>query len=566
MLWNLVAGIGCEATETLMIITTFAPDRSYKDRLASIISNPICVVESSDVPVEVARFEPQDAVCVVDSMCRPLADLGLARMQDDHRDFRGATHVIASGTGADHICEHIERDGAGRIKRVVRRFGTTDMPEVTNETMIASFMPASALRNVCFTSLGELRVELSRRHVLSRDVPLSVDIADLRTAPDLLSLHEWTVLHSARGERQRRNGRSGPEGYTHKTAKVHPSVRRIGPVVIQGGVTVAKDVIVIGPTVLGAKSRIEAGATIAQSLVAAYARVEPGADVLHRIVAGTWTRNREAEWLDGSMVIPARRFRDANTTGHANYEKKIGAARTRTVGAIVKRGIDLILATVGLVVLALPLLVVALMIKRDSPGPILFAHRREGKGGREFRCWKFRSMVPGAHAQQRALYEKNAVDGPQFDIPDDSRITRLGRWLRRTNVDELPQLFNVICGDMSLVGPRPSPFRENQICIPWRRARLSVAPGITGMWQICRKVRSGGDFHQWIFYDRIYVLHQSVWLDLKILVATILTFGGRWSVPHTWLVRSDASIAAQAADSNNANRPGASPLGYGGVA
>ncbi|MEK6677775.1 MAG: sugar transferase, partial [Planctomycetota bacterium] len=91
-------------------------------------------------------------------------------------------------------------------------------------------------------------------------------------------------------------------------------------------------------------------------------------------------------------------------------------------------------------------------------------------------------------------------------------------------------------GHMSLVGPRPSPFRENQICVPWRRARLSVRPGITGLWQICRANRSAGDFNQWIFYDLAYVRHFSLWLDMKILLATLLTAGGKWRISKSWLI------------------------------
>jgi lipopolysaccharide/colanic/teichoic acid biosynthesis glycosyltransferase len=137
---------------------------------------------------------------------------------------------------------------------------------------------------------------------------------------------------------------------------------------------------------------------------------------------------------------------------------------------------------------------------------------------------------------QRNLADRNEVDGPQFKIENDPRVTRVGRILRATNLDELPQLFNVLFGQMSLVGPRPSPFRENQICVPWRRARLSVRPGITGLWQVCRGHREQSDFNQWIYYDITYVRNGGFWLDLKILAATVLTLGGKWSVPLTWIV------------------------------
>ncbi|MBU0716751.1 MAG: sugar transferase, partial [Planctomycetes bacterium] len=193
----------------------------------------------------------------------------------------------------------------------------------------------------------------------------------------------------------------------------------------------------------------------------------------------------------------------------------------------------------GLVVLTPLLFVVAVLIKLDSPGPVFFAHRREGRGNKEFGCLKFRTMVVDAHRKQKELYDRNEVDGPQFKMSDDPRITRMGRVLRATNIDELPQLFNVLLGQMSLVGPRPSPFRENQVCVPWRRARLSVRPGITGLWQLCRDDRADGDFHQWIYYDLAYVRNLSGWLDSKILLATVLTGGGRVPLPVSWFVRAD---------------------------
>jgi lipopolysaccharide/colanic/teichoic acid biosynthesis glycosyltransferase len=149
-------------------------------------------------------------------------------------------------------------------------------------------------------------------------------------------------------------------------------------------------------------------------------------------------------------------------------------------------------------------------------------------------------MFQGADAQQRQLYANNQLDGPQFKLDHDPRVTRVGRWLRSISFDELPQLINVLRGEMSIVGPRPSPFRENQTCVPWRAGRLSVLPGISGLWQVCRHDRKAGDFHQWIYYDLLYV---SPWLDLKILLATVLTLGGRWPVRLSWML--DAADATE---------------------
>jgi lipopolysaccharide/colanic/teichoic acid biosynthesis glycosyltransferase len=220
---------------------------------------------------------------------------------------------------------------------------------------------------------------------------------------------------------------------------------------------------------------------------------------------------------------------------HAPLDGQAGGRAYSLYGAV-KRCADFVIALIALLML-LPLFVgVAILIKVDSPGPVLFSQRREGRAGRVFRCWKFRTMVAHADAQQRALYVRSAVDGPQFKIEHDPRVTRVGHGLRKTNIDELPQLINVLLGQMSLIGPRPSPFRENQICVPWRQARLSVRPGITGLWQICRHERDAGDFHQWIYFDILYVRHLSWSLDLRIFVGTLLTCGGRWSVPLAKLI------------------------------
>jgi lipopolysaccharide/colanic/teichoic acid biosynthesis glycosyltransferase len=201
-----------------------------------------------------------------------------------------------------------------------------------------------------------------------------------------------------------------------------------------------------------------------------------------------------------------------------------------------KRVLDTVVAAAALLLLLPLLLLIALLVTLDSRGPVLYGQDREGWHGRRFRCWKFRTMHRRAEARERELRAQSLVDGPQFKLACDPRITRMGRLLRATSIDELPQLLNVVRGEMALVGPRPSPFRENQICVSWRKGRLSVRPGITGLWQVCRHDREAGDFHQWIEYDLLYVRHMSPALDLGILVATVLTLGGRGSVPVSWVL------------------------------
>lgn len=195
--------------------------------------------------------------------------------------------------------------------------------------------------------------------------------------------------------------------------------------------------------------------------------------------------------------------------------------RRGIVGRTAKRAFDIAFA-LGALAVTLPLYpLIAAAIVLESGFPVFFRHRRETLGGREFACIKFRSMRPDADGMQRQLAARNEVDGPQFFIKEDPRLTRVGSFLRKCQIDEWPQFLNVLWGDMSVVGPRPSPYRENQFCPPWREARLSVRPGITGLWQISRTRRVGADFQEWIRFDLEYVERQSLWLDLKIVARTI---------------------------------------------
>lgn len=185
-----------------------------------------------------------------------------------------------------------------------------------------------------------------------------------------------------------------------------------------------------------------------------------------------------------------------------------------------KLAFDLVVAAVGLLFTAPLYPIIMALIWIEDGRPFFFAHRRETINGRVFPCIKFRSMRKDAEKMKAALKARNQADGPQFFIDDDPRLTRVGKFLRKYNLDELPQLLNVLAGHMSLVGPRPSPHSENQYCPAWREARLSVRPGITGLWQVKRTRRRGADFQEWIKYDLEYVEKRSFWLDLVIIWKT----------------------------------------------
>ena len=188
--------------------------------------------------------------------------------------------------------------------------------------------------------------------------------------------------------------------------------------------------------------------------------------------------------------------------------------------AIMKRTIDLILS-LALILLFSPLfLIVSLLIKATSPGPVFFLQERLGLHKRRFRIYKFRTMDPDAEAKQAALEHLNEVDGAAFKITNDPRITPIGRFLRKTSLDELPQLFNVLKGEMSMVGPRPLPIRDYEgFDQDWHRRRFSVRPGITCLWQV--NGRSNVSFDRWMELDMEYIDQWSLLLDLKILLKTV---------------------------------------------
>ncbi len=186
---------------------------------------------------------------------------------------------------------------------------------------------------------------------------------------------------------------------------------------------------------------------------------------------------------------------------------------------IAKRSIDLFGASAGLLLSAPIMLVVAVGIKLESRGPILFRHPRLGKDGRAFVMLKFRSMYQDASALRQQLFAENEVPGPVFKIHSDPRMTRVGRIIRKYSLDELPQLWNVLRGEMSLVGPRPPVPDEVTRYHPWQRERLAVKPGLTCTWQVSG--RSDIPFDEWMQMDIEYVRTRGLLMDLKLLLLTV---------------------------------------------
>ena len=189
-----------------------------------------------------------------------------------------------------------------------------------------------------------------------------------------------------------------------------------------------------------------------------------------------------------------------------------------------KRAIDIVGSIIGLALLSPILLIVAIAIKLESKGPIIFSQKRIGLKGKEFKMYKLRSMVEDAEKLKKDLMKSNEMSGPMFKMKDDPRVTRVGKFIRRTSIDELPQLVNVLKGDMSLVGPRPSLPKEVKKFKPWMKKRLEVKPGLTCFWQVSG--RNNIDFEDWMKLDIKYVEERSFLVDIKLIFKTFFVLFG----------------------------------------
>ena len=192
-----------------------------------------------------------------------------------------------------------------------------------------------------------------------------------------------------------------------------------------------------------------------------------------------------------------------------------------SVQVLAKRAFDIVVSSLLLIVLAPVFVTLAILVKITSRGPVLYAWKVAGKGGRPFTGYKFRSMVANADDLKASLAERNEMTGPMFKIADDPRITRVGRWMRRYSLDELPQIYSVLTGEMSLVGPRPPLVTEYEQFSEYHRQKLAVTPGMTCLWQVSGRNRIS-DFDQWVALDLEYIRDWSLTLDFKILWRTAI--------------------------------------------
>lgn len=198
--------------------------------------------------------------------------------------------------------------------------------------------------------------------------------------------------------------------------------------------------------------------------------------------------------------------------------------RSNVLYEVIKRIIDIVASFTGLIVLSPLMLVVSILIKLESKGEVIFKQKRVGLNGKEFYMYKFRSMVINAEELKAELESQNEMSGPMFKMKDDPRVTKVGKFIRKTSLDELPQLWNVLKGDMSLVGPRPSLPKEVAQFEDWMHRRLEVKPGLTCYWQVSG--RNNIDFEDWMKLDIRYVEERNLFVDIKLIFKTIFVLFG----------------------------------------
>ncbi|MEM7809014.1 MAG: sugar transferase [Planctomycetota bacterium] len=354
-------------------------------------------------------------------------------------------------------------------------------------------------------------------------------------------VREWdapdrTVSRIVRHTRKRSGGKAtgATTVWTDKTAAVD-DVDFLGQVWVGAGRELSAGTTVVGPRVVwdDPAKRPEdddLGEVAWTELMPQDAHAVPvigragRARIKKRLLSLSPNRKRNGKsTASGDGVVPLASVTQASTKVPMRRPDTVVPSNPGEFSEAAKRLFDIGFAVCALLATAPAWPVIMFLIWREDGRPFFFGHVRQSRGGKQFKCWKFRSMFNNAEEIKKRLIAEglNEADGAQFFMENDPRITRIGNFLRKTNLDELPQFWNVLRGHMSIVGPRPSPDKENQFAPTWREARLSVRPGITGLWQIRRTRAEGTDFQEWVKYDLEYIEKRSFRGDLVLIFKTV---------------------------------------------
>jgi lipopolysaccharide/colanic/teichoic acid biosynthesis glycosyltransferase len=545
---HVAASLAAITDNAPLVVAPEQSDERYGEWVRSLCPKAQVVDSPEAYADALAHHELSDALLFIDPRCMPMLGFEFSQLVSLYTaEPRVSHHLVAFDRGSAGTKERVSFDTAGHVRGIQRFYDQATWAFVSG--ISATMVPRACgvvSDDEIPRSLAELRQMLITRGVPSRDVPIEGMAVDLYEERGMLAVNERLTLEAAAARQDDGFSTTSPlcVGTGHV---IHANARMMGPIVVHPDAWIDSHATILGPAVVGAGARVNAGAVVAHAIIGPDSVVPANLVVRDRV----WFKSA-GEHIAAAAERPpltfserlARLSMDADHQTPVAHQQRRGAYRRYLT---LKRALDVCAAVVGLTLTAPLFLIISAAIWLESRGPVFYGDKREGLRGRLFKCWKFRTMYTGAHLAQHQFKALDHTDGPHFKVDRDPRVTRVGRVLRALNLDEIPQLFNVLNGEMSLVGPRPSPFRENQVCVSWRAARLSVRPGITGFWQVCRHNRSAGDFHQWIEYDLLYVQHLRFWLDLKILAATILTLGGKAAhVKASWLVSSRLSADLEA--------------------
>lgn len=471
------------------------------------------------------EFVGTDTFCVLNGNVFP-RELDLEHLVEFHRGSKGVVTlgvVERAGTSGSQL-ENVLVGSDGSMERVEILHASKDRRRPRQFSGLYVFSP-DVLRHIPSSGYADIKEQLLP--VLSQ-AGLGVNLHQVSGRHlSIGSLSEYfRVHHNILQDGLFDESRWAPLGdrvWSDRGVKVAPSAHLIGPVILGRDCVIEDHAYVIGPAVIGDDCRVLEGSLVRESILGAGVTISRRSKVEYALVGARFV-TKEEERVRDCVAVHKQPSLALALSGSVHPTAKAKALMPwKTVCGYrqgCKRVIDVLLGSLALLAAAPMMALIAAAIKLDSPGEVFFRQKRCGLGGREFYMIKFRTMCQDADFMQRALWARKTVDGPMFKLDADPRITRVGRFLRKSSLDELPQLINVLRSEMSLVGPRPLAMGEMRFSPSWRDVRLSVKPGITGMWQV--NGRSHAAFHDWIRYDINYVRNYSLWLDLKILFRTIV--------------------------------------------
>jgi len=380
--------------------------------------------------------------------------------------------------------------------------------DILNKLLIDDALPLSFIEFINNCVSNSLTV---------RSLNTGGSVSDLGTEDGLLSCIADRLNSSAKNRHNSNNGYQR-EILDRSSLEMSHGARLFGKILFGQNVSIGPNAIIVGPSIIGNNVKIARDSVVRASIVGSGVSVPQNSIFQNRVLINGQKLQKPTGQAKTNCTT-------AITNGIATYNNSC-ANNFRiwpkySYARCTKRIADIVMSVVVLILFAPVFPIIALIVKLTSRGPVFFKDLRQGLHGKAFNCLKFRTMLVGADNLQDKLRGLNLADGPQFKMTDDPRISVVGRFLRDTYIDEIPQFFNVLLGQMSVIGPRPSPESENILCPSWRDTRLSVRPGITGLWQIRRTRQPMRDFQEWIHYDTEYVRNLSLKTDLWICWQTV---------------------------------------------